>query len=166
MIIIRLKLVNFTTSLLAQTVNGPGDWVHNVQQATACPSLICTGTCVIMAGRPAAQCPTGHCVTGHPGTQRSTAHCVAGTRVHIVHYKNPRGLKRSCRIIQAGRVHNNVLVTSGVRDSPIIFPSFQNLSLDSLGTGPMVIVKAEVVDHSSQSVARNMFHGTQKYIKL
>ena len=36
-VIIRLKLVNFTTSSLAQTVNGTGHRVHNVQPGTACP---------------------------------------------------------------------------------------------------------------------------------
>ena len=102
----RLKLVNFTTLLLAQTVNGTG------RPGTQCS----TGHCVSVSGRPAAQRPTGHCVAGHPGTQRpighcvaghpgtqwwtghcvaghpgtqrSTAHCVAGTRVHSIflHY--------------------------------------------------------------------------------
>ena len=38
-VIIRLKLVNFTTSLLAQTVNGTVCRVHYVQQATARPCL-------------------------------------------------------------------------------------------------------------------------------
>ena len=104
-VIIRIKLVNLTTLLLAQTVNGTG-----------CPGTQCsTGHCMSVSGRPAAQRPTGHCVArhlgtqrpaghcvahhpgtqwwtghcvaGHPGTQRSTAHCVAGTRVHsIVHF--------------------------------------------------------------------------------
>ena len=99
----RLKLVNFTTLLLALTVNGTGR--PGTQRST--------GHCVSVSGRPAAQRPTGHCVAGHPGTQRpiighcvaghpgtqswtghcvaghpgtqrSTAHCVAGTRVHSI----------------------------------------------------------------------------------
>ena len=70
----RLKLVNFTTLLLAQTVNGTGR--PGTQRST--------GHCVSVSGRPAAQRPIGHCVAGHPGTQRSTAHCVAGTRVHSI----------------------------------------------------------------------------------
>ena len=92
-VIIRLKLVNFTTSSLAQTVNGTGR--PGTQRST--------GHCVSVSGRRAAQRPTGHCVAGHPGTQRPTghclarhpgtqwwtAHCVAGTRVHsIVHKTN------------------------------------------------------------------------------
>ena len=64
----RLKLVNFTTLLLAQTVNGTGR--PGTQRST--------GHCVSVSGRPAAQRPTGHCVAGHPGTQRPIGHCVAG----------------------------------------------------------------------------------------
>ena len=67
-VIIRLKLVNFTTSLLAQTVNGTGRL--GTQRST--------GHCMSVSGRPAAQRPTGHGVARHPGTQRPTGHCVAG----------------------------------------------------------------------------------------
>ena len=61
----RLKLVNFTTLLLAQTVNGTGR--PGTQRLT--------GHCVSVSGRPAAQRPTGHCVAGHTGTQRPIGHC-------------------------------------------------------------------------------------------
>ena len=104
-VIIRLKLVNFTTSLLAQTVNGTGrpgtqrSTGHSVSVSGRPAAQRPTGHCV--AGHPGTQrptCPTGHCVAGHPGTQwwtdhcvaghpgtqRSTAHCVAGTRVHSI----------------------------------------------------------------------------------
>ena len=105
-VIIRLKLVNFTTSLLAQTVNGTGR--PGTQRSTGhCVSVSgrpaaqrSTGNCVAghpgtqrptghcVAGHPGTQWWTGHCVAGHPGTQWSTAHCVAGTRVHSIVLKN------------------------------------------------------------------------------
>ena len=101
-VIIRLKLVNFTTLLLAETVNGTGcpctqrSTGHSVsvsrRPAAQCPTGHCvaghlgtqcpTSHCV--AGHPGTQWWTGHCLAGHPGTQPSTAHCVAGTRVHSI----------------------------------------------------------------------------------
>ena len=98
----RLKLVNFTTLLLAQTVNGTGrpgtqrSIGHCVSVSGHPAAQRPTGHCVAghpgtqrpighcVAGHPGTQWWTGHCVAGHPGTQRSTAHCVAGTRVHSI----------------------------------------------------------------------------------
>ena len=114
----RLKLVNFTTLLLAQTVNGTGRpgtqrlTGHCVSVSGSPAAQRPTGHCVAghpgtqrpighcVAGHPGTQWWTGHCVAGHPGTQRSTAHCVAGTRVHsIVLLFYPVKLKRrSCAI--------------------------------------------------------------------
>ena len=85
-VIIRLKLVNFTTSLLAQTVHETGrpGTQRSTGHCVAGHPAAQRPTSHCVAGHPGTQRPTGHCVAGHPGTQRSTAHCVAGTRVHSI----------------------------------------------------------------------------------